>query len=127
MLCYVYKNECINLYKKLRYPNLSLIIKPPLRIPTEDLFNEFIQNGGMPIKKYWYFNEVYSDSSASTSFNKQEIKFKDLSKWLDLVKNHRPLHYDNTELQRIMNKYSIRIKNNSMLIMGTQVPRVEAI
>ena len=122
-----YKNECINLYKKLRNPNISLIIKPPLRIPPGDLLNEFIQNGEMPIEKYWYFNEVYSDSSDSTSFNKQEIKLKDFSKWLNLVKDNRPLHYDNTELQRIMKKYSNRIKNNSMLIIGTQIPWVEAI
>ena len=127
--CYKYKQECINLFKKLRYPNQSLIIRPPLRMPPKDLLNEFTQNGDMPISKEWYFNEVYSDSSSSLNPSniKDIIKIKDFSNWLDKVKKHEKLNYGNTELQKIMNKYLNRIQNKSILIMGTQVPWIEAI
>ena len=126
--CYKYKQECINLFKKLRYPNQSLIIRPPLRMPPKDLLNEFTQNGDMPITKEWYFNEVYSDSnSLNTSDIQKIIKIKDFSNWLDKVKKHEKLNYGNTELQKIMNKYSNRIQNKSILIMGTQLPWIEAI
>ncbi len=126
--CYKYKQECINLFKKLRYPNQSLIIRPPLRMPPQDLLNEFTQNGDMPITKEWYINEVYSDSTSLNTSNIQEIiKIKDFSIWLDKVKKHEPLNYGNTKLQTIMNKYLNRIQNKSILIMGTQLPWIEAI
>jgi hypothetical protein len=126
--CYKYKQECINLFKKLRYPNQSLIIRPPLKMPPKDLINEFTQNGDMPITKEWYINEVYSDSTSLNTSNIQEIiKIKDFSIWLDKVKKHEPLNYGNTKLQTIMNKYLNRIQNKSILIMGTQIPWIEAI
>jgi len=97
-------------------------------MPPQDLLNEFTQNGDMPITKEWYINEVYSDSTSLNTSNIQEIiKIKDFSKWLNQVKKHEPLNYGNTELQTIMNKYLNRIQNKSILIMGTQLPWIEAI
>jgi hypothetical protein len=95
-------------------------------MPPQDLLNEFTQNGEMPITKEWYINEVYSDS-ATTSSNTTIIKKDEFHKWLNLVKKHLPLNYDNTELQTMMKKYLKRIENRTILIMGTQMPWVEAI
>ena len=70
--CIDYQRKCNQLFIKLRYPNQSLIIRPPPQMPPDDLMNRFTQNGDMPITKNWYFNEVYSDSN-SNSKNVQEI------------------------------------------------------
>jgi hypothetical protein len=124
---YDYHKNCISLFKKLRYPNESLIYKPPLKIPPEDLLNEFTQNGEMPITRYWYFNETYSDSSSNNKSIKEIIKMEDFHFWTNRVRKNEKLHYDNINLQRIMSKYSKKIRNKTMLIIGTIIPWVEAI
>jgi len=63
--CNAYKKECIRLFKKLRFPNETLIIRPPLHMPPKYLLDEFTQNGEMPITKEFYFNEVYSDADSA--------------------------------------------------------------
>jgi len=125
--CYAYKQECINLFKKLRYPNESLIIRPPLRMPPDDLLNEFTQNGEMPISRQWYINEVYSDASSANTNKQVLIRKEEFTNLLNKVRAHSPLNYNNTELQIVMKKYIKRIENKSILIMGTQIPWIEAI
>ena len=68
-----YEENCINLYKKLRFPNMSLFFNPALQKPPDDLMDEFTQHGEMPIKKWWYFNEVYSDSKGDNTQQKRVI------------------------------------------------------
>ena len=67
-----YKNACLDLFKHLNNPNPSLFHRPPLSKPPSDLLNEFTQNGDMPITKYFYFNDVYSDA------NEKETKLKEI-------------------------------------------------
>jgi hypothetical protein len=53
-----YAQNCLKLYKKLRFSFANKIYKlPPKTIPDE-LFNEFTQNGSMPIRDYLYINEA---------------------------------------------------------------------
>jgi hypothetical protein len=125
--CIRYKNDCINLFKKLRYPNKSLLIRPPLKIPPDDLLNEFIQNGEMPITKFWYSNEVYSDSDSDSKASLGVISENEFSDWLDKVKQNKPLNYGNQFLQTTMTNYSDQIKEKSLVVIGTQLPWIEAI
>lgn len=58
----VYQKTCIDLYKNMRFPNMSLFFKPALKEPPPNLLDEFTMNGKMPIKRWLYYNQIYSDS-----------------------------------------------------------------
>jgi len=126
--CYNYKRECDQLFKKLRYPNQSLIMRPPPKMPPAELMNRFIQNGDMPITKEWYINEVYSDSNSNDK-NKvaSAVTVAEFNEWLNKVKTNQPLNYGNVELEVIMKKYKDKINQKSLVVIGTQLPWIEAI
>ena len=125
--CSDYRRECLNLFKKLRYPNQSLLFRPPLKQPPANLLNDFIQNGDMPITKEWYINEVYSDSNSNNKNIQENISRANFDGWLQRVKQHSQLNYGNTELQTIMTKYKNEIADKSVVVIGTQLPWIEAI
>ena len=125
--CSNYKRECDQLFKKLRYPNQSLIIRPPLKMPPADLMQRFTQNGDMPITKEWYINEVYSDSNSNNKTSQGIVTAADFNDWLEKVRNNQPLNYFNTELEVIMKKYKEKLKSRSLVVIGTQLPWIEAI
>lgn len=89
-----YESECLALYKRLRFPNMSLFFNPPLREPPKNMYDEFTQNGKMPIKKWYYFNDVYSDSKGGQNNNKRVIKKQDIENLLKSVRSNLPLGYD---------------------------------
>lgn len=78
-----YEQSCFSLYHKLRFPNISLFFNPALKQPPANLLDEFTQHGQMPIKKWLYINEVYSDSKGNQNKEKKIIKMKEIN---DLVK-----------------------------------------
>ena len=126
--CTDYIRKCNKLFLRLRYPNQSLIIRPPLRMPPAEMMNRFTQNGDMPITKQFYFNEVYSDSNS----NKKNVQGKvSANKFYELVKQveeNKPIgQYDDSSLSLIMKKYLNKIKCKSLVVIGTQIPWVEAI
>ena len=82
----VYEQSCMDLYHKLRYPNMSLFFNPALKEPPPDLLDEFQQHGKMPIKKWWYINEVYSDSKGDQNKNKRVINKKEIDDLVNQVK-----------------------------------------
>lgn len=122
-----YTEKCLNLYKKLRYPNKSLIIKPPLKEPPIDMLNDFTQNGEMPITLYRYINEAYSDADSNNKSLMQGTISKDFNGWLEKVRNNSELNYGDKELNRLMHEYSSLIKNKSFVVIGTQEPWIEAV
>jgi len=127
--CYNYKQECLTLFKKIRHPKNGTIFRPPLSEIPKELYDEFTQNGWMPITKYWYINEVYSDSnldSNKTSY-KSIVSKSELNKWREKVRNKQPLSYYDTELQEMMFSYSNELKDKKIAIIGTQLPWIEAI
>ena len=85
-----YESNCLALYKKLRFPNASLFFYPALKEPPKEMYDEFIQYGKMPIKKWWYFNEIYSDSKGDQSKNKNVIKKEEMDYLIQQVKNNKP-------------------------------------
>ncbi len=123
--CMNYKSECVALFKKLRFPNQSLIIRPPLKLPPADLYKEFTQNGEMPITKEFYFDEVYSDSNSNDKQTNGIVTAKEFDEWLARVRANEPLNYANTEF--LMKKNLNQIKNQSLVVIGTQLPWIEAI
>lgn len=125
--CMNYKSECVALFKKLRFPNQSLIIRPPLKLPPADLYKEFTQNGEMPITKEFYFDEVYSDSNSNDKQTNGIVTAKEFDEWLARVRANEPLNYANTELEFLMKKNLNQIKNQSLVVIGTQLPWIEAI
>ena len=85
-----YKSECLDLFKKMRNPDASLFFNPPLKEPPKEMYDEFTQYGKMPIKKWYYFNMVYSDSKGGQNKKKRIIKKKDMNHFLNLVKTKQP-------------------------------------
>ena len=125
--CFNYRKECLDLFKKLRYPNKSLIIRPPVRMPPADLIDRFTQNGDMPILRQLYYNQVYSDSNSNVTALKLQISFKEFNEWLFKVKNNQPLNYGDKYFHWIMRKYKNEIKDKSLVVIGTEEPWIEAI
>ena len=119
--------KCDQLFKKLRYPNKSLIIKPPPQMPPGDLMKRFTQDGAMPIIKQWYINEAYADSNSIEKKSQGKVTMDEFNEWLTKVKNNQKLVYYNVELQITMKKYLDEIKGKSLVVLGTQQPWVEAI
>jgi hypothetical protein len=125
--CDNYRMKCDQLFKKLRYPNQSLIIKPPPQMPPADLIKRFTQDGAMPIIKQWYINEAYADSNSIQKETQGKVTVSEFNEWLTKVKNNQKLVYYNVELQITMKKYLNEIKDKSLVVLGTQQPWVEAI
>ena len=123
-----YAENCIKLYTKLRHPNKSLIVKPPLIRPPQHLLNEFTQNGEMPIKRFWYLNNAYSDSDSENKTDVKESVFDAFNDSLQKVRNNEPLpNYQDKVLNKIMHKHAAYIKDQTMAVIGTEYPWVEAI
>ena len=122
-----YKQECLDLFQELKNPDPSAFYRPPLAKPPDSLMNEFTQNGEMPIKKYWYFDDVYSDANQKVANSKQIIP-KYLVDSFRLKDNYRAENqYKDRHNHLIMPKYSNYIKNKSMIVIGTIYPWLEAI
>lgn len=91
-----YEPKCLRLFKRLRHPNTSLIFNPALKQPPENMLDEFTQHGEMPITKWFYFNDVYSDSKGDddSAEKKRVITRKQIEDLLKMVRNNEPLGYD---------------------------------
>lgn len=89
-----YEQKCLRLFNRLRHPNTSLIFNPALKQPPEDMLDEFTQHGEMPITKWFYFNDVYSDSKGDSAEKKRIITRKQIEDLLKMVRNNEPLGYD---------------------------------
>ena len=81
-----YVQSCLALYHKLRFPDMSLFFNPALKEPPANLLDEFTQHGEMPIKKWWYINDVYSDSKGDQSKVQRVIKQKEIGDLISRVK-----------------------------------------
>ena len=126
--CEKYKQSCLKLFKKLRFPDPSLIFSPPLRKPPEKLHKLFEQNGKMPISKFIYINEAYPDAISNQSNTQiNVIKISDINKWRTKVKNREQLHYYDLNLRRAMFNHSSFIRQKTFVVIGTQVAWIEAI
>ncbi|CAF0935345.1 unnamed protein product [Brachionus calyciflorus] len=123
-----YLKKCIDLYKKERNPDPKLIKRPPVREIPADMYDEFTMYGKMPNRKYWYINEVYSDSTSNNKTIMQEYSIMDIAKLVEKVKNNEPQpHYGDKVLNELMGNYSSYVKDKSVVVIGTQLPWVEAI
>ena len=121
-----YKN-CLKLYKKLRFPNQSLIIRPPPRTPPPELYNDFIQNGEMPISRYFYRNDAYNDSNSEKKEEVKRLIDEDFDEMLDKVRKNKALNYGDKSMNRIIHSYSSEVKNKKFAVIGTIIPWIEAI
>ena len=81
-----YEQSCLALYHKLRFPDISLFFNPALKEPPANLLDEFTQHGEMPIKKWWYINEAYSDSKGDQSKVQRVINQKEIGDLVSRVK-----------------------------------------
>jgi hypothetical protein len=123
-----YANSCFKIYNKLRYPNMSLFFNPPLEKPPEDLMDEFTQHGEMPIKKWWYINDVYSDSKGgNTTKEKRVIEATEIEEYRKKVKDNQPLNYGDHVLNELMHYFEPVLRDKSLAVIGTQIPWIEAI
>ncbi len=81
----------------------------------------------MPIKKYWYLNEVYSDANQQSSNNKEFIS-KSIVDSFRLKNNKRAENqYNDRYNHQLMPKYSNFIKDKILVVIGTVKPWLEAI
>ena len=117
-----YRRECMRLYKKLRYPNASLIFRPPLMMPPADMLNDFEQNGDMPITKSWYMDPSHSaNSDNNNNINKQIPELFQVN-----ARISQPLGGYNEKIlnEKLFNNY---ITGKSVAVIGTKIPWIEAI
>lgn len=92
-----YESECLALFEKLRDPNKNLIFNPPLKEPPPELLDEFTQHGEMPITKFYYFNDVYSDSKGDESENNNNqpvVASNIIEEQLEKVRKNAYLRYN---------------------------------
>jgi hypothetical protein len=122
-----YKTECLNLFKELNNPDPSKFFHPPLAKPPDNLMNEFTQNGEMPITKYWYFNDVYSDANQKEAKNKEIITKSEVDGYRLKDNNRVANYYGDWYNHQLMPKYSNYIKGKKLTVMGTIKPWLEAI
>ncbi|CAF0923282.1 unnamed protein product [Brachionus calyciflorus] len=122
-----YQLKCITLYKKQRNPDPKLIKRPPVKeIPTE-MFDEFTMNGKMLVS-YYYKNEAYTDSSSNDRKINHEYSIMEIAKLVEIAKNNQPQpNYGDIILNDLMKNYSSFVKDKSVVVIGTQLPWVEAI
>ncbi len=122
-----YKKACLKLFYDLRNPDQSAFHKPPLRKPPDHLYNEFTQNGEMPITKYWYFDEAYSDASEKKSDQIETIPKAAIDHFrLNGTTRVENVYYDRY-MNRLMSKYSNSIDRKKMIVIGTRSVWLEAI
>lgn len=84
-------------------------------------------NGKMPITKYWYINEAYTDSNSENKSVLTETIYKKFYDQLKKVKSKQSLNYGDKVLNEMMHSYGDKIKNKFVVVIGTQVPWIEAI
>jgi hypothetical protein len=121
--CGDYRRSCMQLFKKLRYPNKSLIIYPPLKEPPADMLLNFTQNGEMPLRRLWYFNDATQSKNDIIGF----ISNKEIENWRLKVRKGEPLKYEDVNLRGLMYKYSQYIKNQYIAVIGTTAVWIESI
>jgi hypothetical protein len=122
-----YKRECLSLFKELNNPNPKQFYRPPLKEPPAELMKAFTQNGDMPITKYWYFNDVYSDSNKKDKEAKEVIskgQMDELKSTDGTSKHGYPDWYG--PQSRLMAKYSSAIRDKKAVVIGTTQPWLEA-
>lgn len=127
--CSDYKSECLNLFKKIRFPSKNLLHNPPLKKPPSEMLNDFIQNGNMPISDF-YINDLkyHPDASSKDTNNKTLVKFDKTRYTIDKIKaGIKDGPYGNGKLSQDMLKYVKKIESNTMLIIGTLDPWIEQI
>ena len=123
-----YKEKCMSLFRKLRYPDQKLVFRPPLKEPPADMLKNFTQNGDLPMRRLWYFDNAYSDSD---SLKKNDIKSivtkEELNIWLDKIRKNLPLGYDDFSLKESMYSYADKLKDKTMVVIGTVSVWIEAL
>lgn len=125
-----YAEQCLGLYKQLRYPNKSLIFRPPLRRPPANMLKDFQQNGDMPITGEYYFDEAYADSGLETSLSTVQvplIKREDMEIYEQMVRSGESLGYGDLTLAAKTAEYERYIRGKSVVVVGTISPWIEAI
>ena len=122
-----YINDCLNLFKELKDPDPSKFYRPPLAKPPDNLMNEFTQNGEMPITKYWYFNDVYSDANKKEDKIKEIISKSEVDSYRLKGPNRAANYYGDWYNHQLMPKYSNYLKGKTLTVIGTIKPWLEAI
>jgi hypothetical protein len=122
-----YRQDCIALYLKLRNPDRKLIFKPPLKYIPAEMYADFTQNGLLPNKKYWYFDDAYSDSFGNFKFWNWKIKQSRIDNYVKKIKKNEPLGYGDKTLNELMHAYGERIRGDTVIVIGTVNPWVESI
>ena len=125
-----YKGDCLRLFKKLRYPNQSLIMKPPPRRPPADMLNDFEQNGDMPITKYDYYDDTYSDAGPDKEGGNGSVRVianAVFDMFGFMIRNDYPMGYKDMVLKDKIFKYQSHIKHKSVAVLGSWDPWVEAL
>lgn len=116
----LYTKQCLQLFRKLRYPNKSLFHNPPLDKPPPEMYDDFTQNGLMPIKRSWYFNDVQFSNDRSV------IPESTIDSWLTSIRANKPLRYNDLSLRELMYTLEAAIKNKTIAVIGTIDPWIEA-
>lgn len=123
-------NECIAIYKTLRYSNNTF--RPPLQNLPETILKHQKEivvktNLYIPILKYEYFDDSSVDSHlASSDPNFKALNYEIptinqslVEEWFGYIKNGSKLMYDDLSLLKAMRKYSSFVVNKDVVIFGS--------
>jgi len=113
--CQAYRKQCFSLYKKLRYPDEKYKFNPPVKEIPKELYENFTQHGYMPLTKYWYFNDAYSDSFSTDKAKKTPVDVANFNMYREKVKNWQPLGYEDVSFHVTMDQYKSEITSKSIV------------
>ena len=125
-----YLDSCMKLYRELRNPDLTKVHRPPLEQLPKELVDEFTMHGEMQTT-YWYRSEAYGDSMSDDKnqiigqVNEENVNI--YLKDLDNAHNMTAYGgYGDIYLYKMMEKNKAELKGESLAVLGTQSPWVEA-
>jgi hypothetical protein len=118
----------LGLIQQIEISKKNLFFDPPLKKPPANMFYEFTQHGKMPIKKWWYINDLYSDSKGENkNIKKRTINSTEIDDLRNKIKTNQRYAYGDLILNELMHSFGKTLNNKSLAVIGTQIPWIEAI
>jgi hypothetical protein len=113
--CQAYRQSCLDLYKRLRFPDPKYKFSPAAKDIPVELYENFTQHGFMPVTKYWYFNEVYADSFSEDKSKSTAVDVASFEAYREKVRNWKPLGYEDTSFHVLLDGYKEKINSKSIV------------
>lgn len=119
------KTHCMTLYQRLKTIDNKRTYSTPIKSIPNELFAEFTQNGGMPLKRYAFINETLGVLPPERM--QHVITSHEIEQWRAKIRKDESLGYNSFLFENVLRDYSDKIDNRKFVVFGTQSPWVEAL